>query len=341
MIVKGYIEELIPPDQARVRLPEFDGEYGYSTSVDTAELNTATVSTPYGIYPNLNIGDEVYVSFLYNRLRSPIIIGKIYKADDFDNVNQSPDAHLRNLSVLSEVNLPKNLTIGDTITYEDLLKLKNIKDNIQSQLDSLVQPLYENEIECSIENYEGYYDGNYHTCICKTTQPISFLYSEDGNMFQNVPLSYKDAGEHTVYIKAFLGLNFKIYEGHVNITGGKLIKVIWDSSKLIYDGNPKTPEITLNGVEEGDFVEPGEIKYYKYDLDGTTTAMTSVPTEPGVYLAELLNLSGQDADKYQIEATTNMSKYVIDENIKENWGTISDIISTYNGNEQSITIKEV
>ena len=142
MLVKGYIEELIPPNQARVRIPDFDGEYGYSNSVDTAELTVATVSTAFGIYPNLKIGDEVYVSFLNHRLQLPVILGRIYDASNYTDDTIAPDAHLKNLNVLSGATLPQDTVIGD-ITYEDLLKLKNIKDNIQSQLDDLTQPLYD------------------------------------------------------------------------------------------------------------------------------------------------------------------------------------------------------
>ena len=135
MVVRGRIEELLPPNRARVRIPQYDGEAGLTGSTETQFLNIATVATLAGIYPNLKIGDEVFVSFENRKLESPVILGSVMTDDTSSPDNHTtPDAFFQNLKVGSEAVLPPNTSIGN-VSPKEIGYIKGLSDNVQFQFN--------------------------------------------------------------------------------------------------------------------------------------------------------------------------------------------------------------
>lgn len=81
----------------------------------------ATICLPNGINDDYKVGDLVYISFVNNQYKYPVVLGKIYKGIDDTN---SGSYKVTSLNVSDKTELSKDTKIGD-ITYDDLLKIKS------------------------------------------------------------------------------------------------------------------------------------------------------------------------------------------------------------------------
>lgn len=356
-VTRAVVEEIIDNAHVKVRMPFYDGFAGLTNSTPIEDLNIASVATSFGIYPNIQVGDEVFVTSEDKEIENPVVIGKICNDNGATEESIYSDAKLLHLVVQGKATLPNGTSIGN-VTSENLGYLENLRDNAQFQLDTLakstddlhnstnriqadVKNLYDTlhlgVPDCMVTDFEGTYDGDYHTCKCTTKSCLGFLYSEDGTTFQDTPISYKNPGHYTIYIKAFSANDSKIVVGHINIIADNLITVRWGNTNLIANGLAQTPSYSIEGVVEGDDVEVGTLKYYD---NNNQELITGAPKNPGLYKVIITQLKGDDASKYHLDDNTAVCFYKIDEVISDVWGSISNIISEFDGEPKSIVITE-
>ena len=137
MITKGIVEEIITPYEIKVRLPLLDGIKESRQGVQTSDLSNAIISSLPNSENNVSVGDIVIVGFEDEDLGKPIILGHLYK----ETVSETQlDLTLRKLSTTSSTILSEETSIGE-VTKNEIKALKNIRFNIQNQLDNIVERL--------------------------------------------------------------------------------------------------------------------------------------------------------------------------------------------------------
>ena len=138
MITKAIIEKIVSNRSYQVRIPIFDKVQ--SASLSNNSLQTAYVSSQLNNGMNLSIGDIVFVDFEDNSYFNPVIVGILYSQD---NTKSIPDVEFNSLKVSNNAAFSKDTYMGDSITYENIVCLKNSEKNIQLQLDELLNSLEE------------------------------------------------------------------------------------------------------------------------------------------------------------------------------------------------------
>lgn len=93
----------------------------------------ATACVPGDFYNTYEVGDTVYVGFLYNVINRPVILGKIYKGL---NENYSGSIHTKDLAIENSVQLPADTTLGTVPLETFLAALETIKD-LQDRVTAL------------------------------------------------------------------------------------------------------------------------------------------------------------------------------------------------------------
>lgn len=139
MVTKGIITEIINKYQARVRIPIYNKAEESPTATPNEELSIGPVNTLPGISPNISVGDVVIIAFEQDIYTDPVILGLLYTENSSRGFS---DIQAGELSVVSEATLPSKTTIGD-VTGDQIYSLKDIKGNVQNQLDLLSDKLSE------------------------------------------------------------------------------------------------------------------------------------------------------------------------------------------------------
>lgn len=137
MITKGIVEEILTPYSIRVRLPLLDGIKESRQGVQTSDLGVAIISSLPNSANIVSVGDIVIVGFEDEDLGKPIILGHLYKETASET---QMDLTLRKLNTTSSTILSEDTTIGD-VTKDEIKMLKNIRFNIQNQLDNITERL--------------------------------------------------------------------------------------------------------------------------------------------------------------------------------------------------------
>jgi hypothetical protein len=134
MITKGIVEEIISPNEIRVRLPVYDRAKDTSSATKTEDLTVAAVCGLPNCYNYVDIGDVVFVGFEDNTTYRAVILGHLITG----SAERSPtvQASFSSLNVTGNTSLSQNTSIGD-VSADDVHQLLGIKDNIQKQLDFL------------------------------------------------------------------------------------------------------------------------------------------------------------------------------------------------------------
>lgn len=142
MIDRGVIEEILSKTEYRVRVPIIHKSKDSLDGTKTHELPVAKCVGLPNYNPNYQVGDNVLVSYERD-VSEIIIIGLLYGANKHSQ--SKADIKLDSLIVTNNTQLGNDTTIGE-VTPQELSYLKNLKGNIQGQL---------NVIEQRIENGEG------------------------------------------------------------------------------------------------------------------------------------------------------------------------------------------
>lgn len=133
MITKGIVEE-IDNYLVKVRLPVFDKIAGAKNATLTQDLSDATICCQPNSKYQVSVGDVVFVGFEDNDISKPIILGQLYR--DVDS-NTFMSLVLSGLETKSTTTLSKDTTIGE-VKSSEIECLKNVKTNIQQQLNELI-----------------------------------------------------------------------------------------------------------------------------------------------------------------------------------------------------------
>lgn len=133
MLTKAIVDKVIDTNAIRVRIPVFNKASYNVNATPSEELYVATVCTLPNCEIPFQVGDVVIVGFEDNQASKPVIIGYLFRKTDY---LCKADLKLSSLIVDGNVKFSNEISIGE-INYNDILKLKGIKDNIQQQLDIL------------------------------------------------------------------------------------------------------------------------------------------------------------------------------------------------------------
>ena len=145
MIYRAIIEEVVDKCTAKVRIPLIHRSSMSNQYTHEANLPEAKICTLANTEPNIRVGDVVVVAFENNDSTKPIIIGYLYTGNEYGTYT-SPKVN--SLKVNLDTKLSEDTTIG-TITYNEILQLKNIKENIQESINQILNRL--DNIESKIE----------------------------------------------------------------------------------------------------------------------------------------------------------------------------------------------
>ena len=117
--------------------------------------------------------------------------------------------------------------------------------------------IHKKEMKISADGYTGTYDGQAHGITVNVTEPadsaasnVNVVYGTkgaDGNViYSENPITYKDAGEYTVYYKVTAD-NYEDVMGSavVKITP-KTVRLVWSDTEFTYDGQAHKPSANVN-----------------------------------------------------------------------------------------------
>lgn len=149
------------------------------------------------------------------------------------------------------------------------------------------------EMTVSVDGYTGTYDGQTHGVNVSVTDPadanayhVKVTYgvkAEDGTItYSEDPVTYKDAGEYTVYIRATADYYKDVVESTVVRIAPKEVRLVWSDTEFTYDGEAHVPAAAVNSE----------------DIIGTDSAEVSVTgaqTDAGsAYMAEATAVSNSN-----------------------------------------------
>lgn len=137
MITKAIVDSIVDKYTIKVRIPRIDRVLQTSMRTSDDHLSEALICTLSNCDPNIRVGDIVFVALDDQNEDEVIILGYLYREK---RTEAYCDLILNELRVCNKVILPKNTSIGD-VNANDIIHLKNTKDNIQLQIDSLVTEL--------------------------------------------------------------------------------------------------------------------------------------------------------------------------------------------------------
>ena len=129
-IYLGKVEECLSNYKYRVRVSAIDGDKNAPGSTLTSDLAPATYCTHPGICPNINIGDEVFITYGDNDYSNPIIIGVAFNKTNSDKGSK---VIASDLEVTESVKLPANTTIGG-LTPAKIKYLSNVSEDNEIKL---------------------------------------------------------------------------------------------------------------------------------------------------------------------------------------------------------------
>lgn len=132
MIVRGFVEAIVDDTHVKVRVPKVNKMEGAVGATPTAELAIGVVCTPPGYSPRLRRGDAVIIGYENEDESSPIVLGMLFTLNNDTTANAKIDS----LEVKVDTKLSENTAIGN-VSKENIQFLQGLKDNAQSQLDSL------------------------------------------------------------------------------------------------------------------------------------------------------------------------------------------------------------
>lgn len=133
MITKAFVEEIISPYEARIRVPSLDGVESSPLAVQTSKLNIATICSLPNCYINVQVGDVVFVAFENNTYDQAVIIGHLCRSEMTETY---ADIIVNSFEARGTTKLNADTHIG-TVTSKEISCLHGVKDPIQLQLDEL------------------------------------------------------------------------------------------------------------------------------------------------------------------------------------------------------------
>ena len=135
MITKAIVEEVISEYSAKVRIPLYDAIEGSRDATLYKDLSNATICSFPNSTNNVSKGDIVFVGFEDNDTGKPIVLGHLVKEKASDTLI---NLDVGSLTTNSTTKLSSSTYIGNVKPVE-IDALKNVKSNIQAQLNVLLE----------------------------------------------------------------------------------------------------------------------------------------------------------------------------------------------------------
>ena len=149
--------------------------------------------------------------------------------------------------------------------------------------------IHKKEMEISTVGYTGTYDGQAHGITVNVTDPadseashVKVVYGTkdaDGKItYSEEPVTYKDAGEYTVYYKVTAD-NYEDADGSAVIKiAPKTVSLVWSDTEFTYDGKAHKPAAKVN---DNDII----------DSDSVEVTVDAEQTNAGSYTAQAVAVS--------------------------------------------------
>ena len=149
--------------------------------------------------------------------------------------------------------------------------------------------IHKKEMEISTVGYTGTYDGQAHGITVNVTDPadseayhVKVVYGTkdaDGKItYSEKPVTYKDAGEYTVYYKVTAD-NYEDADGSAVIKiVPKTVSLVWSDTEFTYDGKAHKPAAKVN---DNDII----------DSDSVEVTVDAEQTNAGSYTAQAVAVS--------------------------------------------------
>ena len=149
--------------------------------------------------------------------------------------------------------------------------------------------IHKKEMEISTVGYTGTYDGQAHGITVNVTDPadseashVKVVYGTkdaDGKItYSEEPVTYKDAGEYTVYYKVTAD-NYEDADGSAVIKiVPKTVSLVWSDTEFTYDGKAHKPAAKVN---DNDII----------DSDSVEVTVDAEQTNAGSYTAQAVAVS--------------------------------------------------
>ena len=149
--------------------------------------------------------------------------------------------------------------------------------------------IHKKEMEISTVGYTGTYDGQAHGITVNVTDPadseasnVEVVYGTkdaDGKItYSEEPVTYKDAGEYTVYYKVTAD-NYEDADGSAVIKiVPKTVSLVWSDTEFTYDGKTHKPAAKVN---DNDII----------DSDSVEVTVDAEQTNAGSYTAQAVAVS--------------------------------------------------
>ncbi|WP_455721538.1 MBG domain-containing protein [Agathobacter sp.] len=149
--------------------------------------------------------------------------------------------------------------------------------------------IHKKEMKVSADGYTGTYDGQAYGITVNVTEPadnaasnVKVVYGTkdtDGKItYSENPVTYKDAGEYTVYYKVTAD-NYEDAEGSAVVKiAPKTVSLVWSDTEFTYDGKAHKPTAK---VSEKDIISP----------DSVEVTVSGEQTKAGSYTAQAVALS--------------------------------------------------
>ena len=136
MITKAFVEEIVSPHKARVRIPVLDRVAAGGIYTSTDNLGIATICTLPNCYVNIQPGDVVFVGFEDHCERKPIVLGHL----SCEACKSFTDLTVNSLTINGSLHAGNDVQLGE-ITTQELQHLSGLNMNIQKQFNTIAEQI--------------------------------------------------------------------------------------------------------------------------------------------------------------------------------------------------------
>lgn len=140
MISRAFVEAVVDETHVKVRIPRINKVEGAVGATPLSELGIGVVCAPPGYSPRLRRGDTVLVAYEDDDNGSPVVLGLLFNPLSDTTADINIDSAEFNVSV----KLPKETSIGE-VTKENLESLIGLRNNAQTQIDTLSSSVNDNK----------------------------------------------------------------------------------------------------------------------------------------------------------------------------------------------------
>lgn len=237
MVTKAIINSPVSGAQVNISIP----------ILSVSSIDAHILSYP-GFLPNFSVGQVVYVSFINEDSRRPVVIGSLQTGN---STGRRFDASVNSIGVKTSANIGDGISFGSDISYSNLANIRNLSDDIQTLLENALN--YIDILNGKIDDISNRNNGC-SSNISSAKEEINSLSAEVSEL-SSLLGDIKDSTEDTIYGK------INLLEQHASSLrekvgdfeeGAKFTEKIEELKDLIENANNSYSEA------DGDEVTPSE-----------------------------------------------------------------------------------